>query len=78
MRVNTIIPSLIESPQSVDGKNSLGKDGLDAAGSYIPWGRVGTTRECARAIRFLTSDDAAFVTGQLLIVDGGQTVRWTS
>ena len=76
--MNTIIPGLIESPQSVDGKNSRGKDGLDAAGSYIPWGRGGTTEECARAIRFLTSDDAAFVTGQLLIVDGGQTVRWTS
>lgn len=76
--MNTIIPGLIESPQSVDGKNSLGNDGLDAAGSCIPWGRVGTTEECARAIRFLTSDDAAFVTGQLLIVDGGQTVRWTS
>lgn len=78
IRVNTIIPGLIESPQSLDGNNSLGKDGLDAASSYIPWGRVGTTEECARAIRFLTSDDAAFVTGQQLIVDGGQTVRWPS
>ena len=78
IRVNTIIPGLIESPQSLDGNNSLGKDGLDAASSYIPWGRVGTTEECARAIRFLTSDDAAFVTGQQIIVDGGQTVRWPS
>ena len=78
IRVNTIIPGLIESPQSLDGNNSLGKDGLEAASSYTPWGRVGTTEECARAIRFLTSDDAAFVTGQQLIVDGGQTVRWPS
>ena len=37
IRVNTIIPGLIESPQSLDGNNSLGKDGLDAASSYIPW-----------------------------------------
>jgi 3-oxoacyl-[acyl-carrier protein] reductase len=34
--------------------------------------------EAARAIRFLTSDDAAYVTGQSLIVDGGLTVRWPS
>lgn len=78
IRVNTVIPGLIESPQSLDAKNSLGKTGLEAAGSYIPWGRVGTPEECARAIRFLTSDDASFITGQQLIVDGGQTVRWPS
>lgn len=78
IRVNAIIPGLIESPQSLDQKNSLGKSGLDAAGNYIPWGRVGTADECARAIRFITSDDAVFITGQQLIVDGGQTVRWPS
>ncbi|WP_249327533.1 SDR family NAD(P)-dependent oxidoreductase [Corynebacterium glutamicum] len=78
IRVNTIIPGLIESPQSLDAENSLGKAGLKAAGSYIPLGRVGRLEECARAIRFLTSDDASFITGQQLIVDGGQTVRWPS
>src|SRR5690606_1219536 len=78
IRVNSVIPGLIESPQSLDAKNSLGKEGLEAAGSIIPWGRVGTADECARAIRFLTSDDAAYVTGQQLIVDGGLTVRWPS
>lgn len=78
IRVNTVIPGLIESPQSLDGTNSLGKDGLDAAGRIIPWGRVGNVDEAARAIRFLTSDDSAYVTGQQLIVDGGLTVRWPS
>ena len=78
IRVNSVIPGLIESPQSLDAKNSLGKEGLEAAGSIIPWGRVGTADECARAIRFLTSDDAVYVTGQQLIVDGGLTVRWPS
>jgi 3-oxoacyl-[acyl-carrier protein] reductase len=78
IRVNTVIPGLIESPQSLDAANSLGREGLDAAGSIIPWGRVGNVDEAARTIRFLTSDDSAYVTGQQLIVDGGLTVRWPS
>lgn len=40
----------------------------------IPLGRFGRPEEAARAILFLASDDAAFVTGQTLIVDGGLTV----
>jgi 3-oxoacyl-[acyl-carrier protein] reductase len=78
VRVNTVIPGLIESPQSLDAVNSLGREGLDAAGSIIPWGRVGHVDEAARTIRFLTSDDSTYVTGQQLIVDGGLTVRWPS
>jgi 3-oxoacyl-[acyl-carrier protein] reductase len=78
IRVNTVIPGLIESPQSLDAVNSLGREGLDAAGSIIPWGRVGNVDEAARVLRFLTSDDSAYVTGQQLIVDGGLTVRWPS
>jgi 3-oxoacyl-[acyl-carrier protein] reductase len=78
IRVNAVIPGLIESPQSLDPVNSLGPEGLEAAGAAIPWGRVGTVDEAARAIRFLTGDDAAYVTGQQLVVDGGLTVRWPS
>ncbi|MDR0346682.1 MAG: SDR family oxidoreductase [Nocardiopsaceae bacterium] len=78
IRVNTIIPGIIESPQSLDPVNSLGPAGLQAVGHSIPWGRVGNVDEVARAIRFLTSDDAGYVTGQQLIIDGGLTVRWPS
>lgn len=78
IRVNSVIPGLIESPQSLDAVNSLGPEGLKAAGKLIPWGRVGTVDECARVIRFLTSDDGAYVTGQQLIVDGGLTIKWPS
>lgn len=79
IRVNTVIPGLIESPQSLDAVNSLGPDGLDEAGkNIIPWGRVGNVDEAARVIRFLTSDDSAYITGQQIIVDGGLTVRWPS
>lgn len=78
IRVNAVIPGLIRSPQSMDAKNSLGDEGLNAAGNIIPWGRVGTVDEAARTIRFLTSDDSAYVTGQQLVVDGGLTIRWPS
>jgi 3-oxoacyl-[acyl-carrier protein] reductase len=36
-----------------------------------PLGRFGTTEEIANAVAFLASDDAAFITGQVLAVDGG-------
>ncbi|MFE9171883.1 SDR family oxidoreductase [Streptomyces kebangsaanensis] len=73
-----MIPGLVESPQSLDPVNSLGPQGLADAGRLIPAGRVGTADEAARAIRFLAGDDAAYITGQQLVVDGGLTVRWPS
>lgn len=78
IRVNAVIPGLIRTPQSLDAENSLGEEGLQAAGRLIPLGRVGTDDEAARMIRFLTSDDSAYVTGQEFIVDGGLTIKWPS
>jgi 3-oxoacyl-[acyl-carrier protein] reductase len=75
IRVNAVIPGLIVTPQSLDPVNSLGLDGLARAGADIPWGRVGEPTEVASVIAFLTSSDAAYVTGQSLVVDGGLTVR---
>lgn len=75
IRVNAVIPGLIETPQSLDPVNSLGPDGLHRAGKDIPWGRVGKPEEVASVIAFLTSHDARYVTGQSLIVDGGLTVN---
>lgn len=75
IRVNAVIPGLIESPQSSDPVNSLGPEGLRLAGNDIPFGRVGQPDEVADVIRFFTSPMARYVTGQQLIVDGGLTVR---
>lgn len=74
VRANAIIPGLIETPQSLDSVNSLGAQGLKAAGHYIPWGRVGRPEEVASVIAFLTSADAEYVSGQAITVDGALTV----
>lgn len=76
IRCNAVIPGLIETPQSLDAVNSLGPDGLREAAKGIPLKRVGAPREIATLIRFLTSDDASYITGQSIIADGGLTVRW--
>jgi len=76
IRVNAVIPGLIETPQSLDAANSLGPEGLRSAARLIPWGRVGRAEEVASVIEFLTGEGAAYVTGQQLVVDGGLTVRW--
>jgi 3-oxoacyl-[acyl-carrier protein] reductase len=74
VRANAIIPGLIETPQSLDAVNSLGPEGLRAAGEYIPTGRVGRPEEIAAVATFLASEQASYVTGQAIVVDGGLTV----
>jgi NAD(P)-dependent dehydrogenase (short-subunit alcohol dehydrogenase family) len=41
-----------------------------------PMGRLGEPEEVAKAIAFLASDDASFITGAILAVDGGYLARW--
>ena len=49
-------------------------DGERVAGTLTPLGRSGTPAEVAAAIRFLADPSASYVTGQLLVVDGGNSL----
>ena len=50
---------------------SLNDDQQDALTAMVPMGRIGEPREVAHAVRFLASDDAAYISGVVLPVDGG-------
>ncbi|MFJ3117112.1 SDR family NAD(P)-dependent oxidoreductase [Pseudomonas protegens] len=76
IRCNAVIPGLIETPQSLDSQNSLGPEGLAKAARAIPLGRVGRADEVASLVRFLTSEESSYLTGQSIVIDGGLTVRW--
>src|SRR5437867_4005901 len=72
IRVNAVCPGLIQTPALERALTRLPGpiSTLDAA---VPIGRLGRAEEVARAICFLASDDASYVTGTTLVVDGGLT-----
>jgi len=79
VRANAILPGFIDTPMAVDATaRALDTDRAKVAAaraSAVPLGRQGTAWDVANAALFLASDDAAFITGILLLVDGGQAAR---
>jgi NAD(P)-dependent dehydrogenase (short-subunit alcohol dehydrogenase family) len=80
IRVNAVLPGLMDTPMAIEGITAaLGMDPDELRrqrDSMVPLGRaMGTAWDVARAVAFLASDDAAFITGALLPVDGGQHTR---
>ncbi|WP_198120189.1 3-oxoacyl-ACP reductase FabG [Massilia rhizosphaerae] len=69
IRVNAVAPGYIDS----DMTRALGERRLDAATAQIPMRRIGRAEEVARTVAFLAGDDASYITGQVLVVDGGLT-----
>ena len=74
---NTVAPGVIPSPQSLDPVNSLGPEGVEAFATRVPVGRNGTPQDIANAFRYLASEEASFITGQVIVVDGGVTLSLT-
>jgi 3(or 17)beta-hydroxysteroid dehydrogenase len=83
VRVNSIHPGLIETDMGAQvfasRAQQLGTNDLDAARRQslerLPIGRLGTVTDIAKGIVFLASDDAGFMTGAGLVVDGGTTAQ---
>ncbi len=65
--VNAVAPGFIETAMT----ESLSPELKAAAIQQIPLGRVGTPQEVASAVRFLASEEAAYITGHVLTVNGG-------
>jgi 3-oxoacyl-[acyl-carrier protein] reductase len=68
--VNAVLPGNILTP----GVQGLGQEYADAQVQRIPLGRLGQPADVGHAMLFFASDEADYVTGQMLIVDGGQTL----
>jgi 3-oxoacyl-[acyl-carrier protein] reductase len=73
---NAIAPGLIETPQSLDPVNSLGPDGVRDFASSVPVRRNGQPEDIAHAFLFLASEEASYVNGQVLLVDGGVSLAF--
>nr|WP_250812213.1 SDR family oxidoreductase [Neorhizobium tomejilense] len=76
VRVNALCPGTTLSP-GLRGRIDAAADPEEMRRSFIsrqPMGRLGTVEEMAAAAVFLSSDEAAFMTGQILVIDGGQTL----
>ncbi len=68
--VNAVLPGNIKT----EGLTDLGEDYERQMAACIPLGRLGTVDDIANAVLFLASDEAAWITGASLVVDGGQVL----
>jgi NAD(P)-dependent dehydrogenase (short-subunit alcohol dehydrogenase family) len=80
IRVNTVIPGLIDTPRVAKNVARMFDADARAASAardrQVPMGRMGTPWEVANAVAFLASDEASYITGTELVVDGGLTGKY--
>jgi NAD(P)-dependent dehydrogenase (short-subunit alcohol dehydrogenase family) len=72
IRVNAVAPAVVATPlyEAFVPKDQL-ESTLNSFNGFHPLGRVGTPKDIASAVTYLLSDDASWVTGAILNVDGG-------
>ena len=68
INVNIVNPGWIDTPGE---RRYYSEQELQERGKLIPWGRLGTPADIAKSVAFLVSDDADYITGTTLRVDGG-------
>jgi 3-oxoacyl-[acyl-carrier protein] reductase len=74
IRVNGVAPGYIRTAQLLSEEHSLGAAGAEQAPAFIPVGRLGEPEDIADVILFLASEAARYVTGQVIVADGGLLV----
>ena len=70
IRVNAVAPGFVETDMTADLTDDIKEKAIEA----IPLGRMGAPEDIATAVAFLASDEAAYITGQTLVVDGGMVM----
>ena len=81
IRVNAVMPGLMNTPlifQQISGQYKDAEEMVKARDAACPMGRMGTAWDIAKAAVFLASDEAEYITGVSLPVDGGLTCRIAS
>lgn len=71
-RYNTTINAVMPGNIATEGLEDLGREYLDTMAVSIPLKRLGSVEDIGNAALFFASDEAAYITGQSIIVDGGQ------
>ena len=77
IRVNSIVLGLIDTESNFEFKTQ-DPEGWQKALSEIPIGRAGKPHDCDQLAVFLASDQASWITGAIIPVDGGMTISWKS
>ncbi|MFT4559703.1 MAG: glucose 1-dehydrogenase [Planctomycetaceae bacterium] len=75
VRANLVHPGWIDTPGE---RKFFSEEDIQKGAARLPWGRMGTSEEIAKAIAFTLSDDADYMTGSTLTVDGGVSLPWWS
>jgi NAD(P)-dependent dehydrogenase (short-subunit alcohol dehydrogenase family) len=79
VRMNAVSPGFMRTPMTTGEREGLDQaaqeERLAGFASHLPMKRMGTMDDIADAILFLASDEASYITGQEVIVDGGYVVR---
>ena len=75
IRVNIVYPGWIDTPGE---RKFFTEEQMQVGGQKLPWGRLGRPEEIARGIAYALSDEAEYMTGSILTLDGGVSLPWWS
>jgi len=73
-RYNTTVNAILPGNILTEGLKNLGQDYLESMAAAVPLRRLGTVADIGNAALFFASDEAAYITGQTIVVDGGQII----